>query len=54
MKSTPPLSLPICIEQFIDEVFEEYKYIMKDITPEEFVKRWNQSVNIINRINIQK
>ena len=53
MKSSPPLTLPICVDQFIDEVFEEYKNIMKDIKPDEFVKRWNESVNKDKRIEIQ-
>ena len=53
MKSSPPLTLPICVEQFIDEVFEEYKNIIKYIKPEEFVKRWTNSVSKDKRIEIQ-
>lgn len=53
MKSSPPLTLPICIQQFIDEVFEEYNNIMKDIEVKEFIKRWNNSVSRDKRIAIQ-
>jgi hypothetical protein len=53
MKSSPLLTLPICVEQFVEEVFEEYKDIMKDITSKEFVKRWNDSVSKDKRIEIQ-
>jgi len=53
IKSSPPLTLPICVEQFIDEVFEEYKNIIKYIKPEEFVKRWTNSVSKDKRIEIQ-
>jgi hypothetical protein len=37
-------TLPICIQQFVDEVFTEYEDILKSIEPEEFSKRWNESV----------
>jgi len=37
-------TLPICILQFVDEVFTEYEDILKSIEPEEFSKRWNESV----------
>ena len=38
-------TLPICIQQFVDEVFTEYEDILKTIKPEEFSKRWSESVH---------
>ena len=37
-------TLPVCIEQFVNEAFIEYADIMKAIYPEEFAERWNKSV----------
>jgi hypothetical protein len=39
-------TLPICIEQFVDEVFLEYKEIIDNIKPEVFAMRWEKSVYI--------
>ena len=39
-------TLPICIEQFVDEVFLEYKEIIDNIPPKEFAIRWGKSVYI--------
>lgn len=46
-------TLPICIQQFVDEVFTEYEDILKSIEPEEFSKRWNESVYKVVRIIIE-
>lgn len=47
-------TLPICIWQFLEERFQDHDDIMKKLTPEEFIIRWTKSVNIIDRINMEK
>ena len=37
-------TLPICVEQFVNEVFNEYQEILDTINPEIFVERWKSSV----------
>ena len=46
-------TLPICIEQFVDEVFVDYKDIMETIHPEVFAERWNSSVYKDVRIRME-
>lgn len=36
-------TLPICISQFVDEIFEDYKEILISLSPSQFVYRWNES-----------
>jgi len=47
-------TLPICIEQFINEVFDEYQDILRTIDPEVFVERWSQSVHKDVRMIMEK
>ena len=37
-------TLPICVEQFVNEVFNEYQEIFDTIDPYIFVERWECSV----------
>ena len=37
------------IQQFVDEVFMEYKEIIDNIKPEVFAVRWQESVHISTR-----
>ena len=46
-------TLPICIEQFVDEVFLDYKEIVDNINPEEFARRWENSVHISVRESME-
>ena len=46
-------TLPMCIMQFVNEVFDEYKEIMEKIEPEEFANRWNKSVYIDVRTRME-
>ena len=39
------ITLPICIQQFVDEVFEDYKDILTTISPSDFAKRWEDSTD---------
>ena len=47
-------TLPVCITQFVYEVFEEYKEIMGKVLPEDFKKRWRASSAIANRLVMEK
>jgi hypothetical protein len=46
-------TLPMCIMQFVNKVFDEYKEIMEKIEPEEFANRWNKSVYIDVRTSME-
>jgi hypothetical protein len=46
-------TLPICIRQFVDEVFEDHNYIIENLPVSEYIKRWKNSISIKNRINIE-
>lgn len=46
-------TLPICIQQFVDEVFLDYKEIVDNINPEEFARRWENSVHISVRESME-
>ena len=46
-------TLPMCIEQFIDEVFIENEDIVKILEPSEYIKRYNNSVYKNIRINME-
>jgi hypothetical protein len=48
------ITLPICIQQFVDEVFQEYQEIMDTIDAEEFGRRWQTSVYKDVRIQMEK
>ena len=37
-------TLPICVEQFVDEVFNDYENILESVTPKDFAERWNKSL----------
>jgi hypothetical protein len=47
-------TLPICINQFLNELYEEYKEIMEKVKVEEFIIRWTNSSEIKNRIEIER
>lgn len=36
-------TLPICISQFIDEIFEDYNQVLNSVSPSQFIYRWNES-----------
>lgn len=38
-------TLPICVEQFVDEVFADYEDILKTVNPDDFAYRWNRSIH---------
>jgi len=46
-------TLPICIRQFVDEVFQDHNYIIENLPVSKYIKRWENSINIKNRINIE-
>jgi hypothetical protein len=46
-------TLPICINQFIDEIFEDHRNIMTVLEPSEFKKRWDSSIEIKERVRIE-
>ena len=46
-------TLPICVQQFVDEVFLDYKEILDNINPEEFARRWENSVHISVRESME-
>ena len=43
-------TLPICIDQFVDEVYDDYENIMIKISPSDFADRWEKS----NHINVRR
>lgn len=46
-------TLPICINQFIDEIFEDHNHVMSILEPTEFKKRWDSSIEIKERARIE-
>ena len=46
-------TLPVCIIQFVDEIFEDHQHVMAMLEPGEFKRRWNASVEIKKRIQIE-
>lgn len=46
-------TLPICIQQFVDEIFEDHEHVMSILEPSEFKRRWDASIEIKNRIMIE-
>lgn len=46
-------TLPICIKQFIDEIFEDHDHVVSILEPTEFKKRWDSSVEIKKRVRIE-
>ncbi len=46
-------TLPICIEQFVDEVFNDYENILKSVVPTDFADRWSKSVYKDVRISME-
>jgi hypothetical protein len=46
-------TLPICVEQFVDEVFIDYEDILKTVEPNDFGERWNISVYKDVRIQLE-
>ena len=46
-------TLPICIKQFLDEIFEDYEHILRMLEPGEFKRRWKASIEIKKRIQIE-
>jgi hypothetical protein len=46
-------TLPICIRQFVDEVFQDHNYIIENLPVSEYIKRWKYSNSIKNRIDIE-
>ena len=46
-------TLPICIKQFVDEIFEDHEHVLRMLEPCEFKRRWDASIVIKNRIMIE-
>jgi len=46
-------TLPLCIIQFVDEIFEDHQHVMGMLEPGEFKRRWNASVEIKKRIQME-
>lgn len=46
-------TLPICVEQFVNEVFIDYEDIIKTIDPTVFAERWEKSVHKDLRARIE-
>lgn len=47
-------TLPICIDQFLNELYEEYKDIIEKVSVEDFIKRWKNSSEICNRVQMER
>lgn len=47
------MTLPICIEQFVDEVLDDYQDIMINISPIDFAERWTESIHINVRMGME-
>jgi len=47
-------TLPSCINQFIDEVFNEYENIISTISHSVFAERWQKSINKDVRMKMEK
>jgi hypothetical protein len=46
-------TLPICIRQFVDEVFEDHNYIIENLPVSYYIERWEYTISIKNRINME-
>jgi hypothetical protein len=47
-------TLPICIDQFLNELYSEYKEIMEKVSIEDFVTRWKSSSDIGARVSMER
>ena len=47
-------TLPICIDQFVEEVYDDYEDIMINVSPEDFAERWEKSIHKDVRQRIEK
>lgn len=47
-------TLPVCMSQFLEEIFDEYKEIMEKVSVEDFIKRLKKSSEIRERVFIEK
>ena len=47
-------TLPICIDQFLNELYEEYNEIIKNVSIEDFIKRWKISSDVKTRVEMEK
>ena len=48
------ITLPICVETFVDEVLDDYQDIMINISPADFAERWTKSIYINARIEMER
>ena len=46
-------TLPICINQFLNELYGEYKDIIEKVSVEDFITRWKNSSEIKKRIKME-
>ena len=46
-------TLPICIDQFLNELYEEYNEIIKNVSIEDFIKRWKISSDVKTRVEME-
>ena len=42
-------TLPVCMSQFLEEIFDEYKEIMEKVSVKDFIERWNRTLEIRER-----
>jgi hypothetical protein len=47
------ITLPICVEKFVDEVLDDYQDIMINVSPNDFAERWTKSMHINVRISME-
>ena len=47
-------TLPVQINQFLDELYEEYKEIMEKVSPKDFIVRWKESAGIERRVQMER
>ena len=46
-------TLPVCMSQFLEEIFDEYKEIMEKVSVKEFMERLRESLEIRDRVFIE-
>jgi hypothetical protein len=47
-------TLPICVNQFLNELYDEYDEIIRTVRPEDFVSRWKESAEIEKRVQMER
>ena len=47
-------TLPVCISQFVDEIFEDYSFILNSVEPSIFMERWFYSKHNSVRLRMER